>query len=337
MKNEEYGIGKVWMFLLLAGYISTLLSCSATSFLSKQGKLKPAHDCHVHIMSPTLIADWKAMGIPFSRPDHYYADIDSIIKNVGTSTIDLIAMAHVYTSEEFYQGSDGPEKLAKENDYVLSMAAIYPRKVRPFISVDPLRHDAIGELKRCYAVNNNIGLKMHNSASQIYLTVPAHVERVKSVFMAAAEMGIPVLMHFDNWHPKFGARDLNILVDSILAHAKPMVLTIPHFGTSGGFSQKTKDFLDGFIALRQQGKIPGKHKIYLDISAVALDKDSEGVTKLNDAEFAELKGYITKIGAQHIVFGTDYPLYTPFVYAEILRGRVGLKPRTVKQLMKPKG
>ncbi len=316
--------------------LALLTGCSSNFKLGGKNRLQPSHDCHVHIMSPALIADWKAMGIPFSRPDYYYSDIDSIVKNVGTDQFDLIAMAHVYTSEEFYQGTDGPQKLAVENDYVLSMAHKYPTKVKPFISVDPLKHDAIGELKRCYAINKYIGLKMHNSASQVYLTEASHLEKVKPVMLKAAEMGVPILMHFDNWHPKFGARDLNILVDSILADAQPLVLIIAHFGTSGGFSQKTKGFLDEYAALLQQKKIPGKHKIYLDISAVALDKDSDGVPKLTDQEFIELKSYIAKIGAEHIAFGTDYPLYTPKVYAEILREKVGLKPHLIRKIIKLK-
>jgi predicted TIM-barrel fold metal-dependent hydrolase len=122
-------------------------------------------------------------------------------------------------------------------------------------------------------------------------------------------------------------------VDSILANSKPLTITIAHFGTSGGFSQKTIDFIGEYIALIKQHKIPKQHKVYLDISAVALDKDSEGVQKLTPEQFVQLKTYILNIGSKNIAFGTDYPLYTPSVYADILKHKVGLKNRFIKQIL----
>jgi uncharacterized protein len=321
-----------WLLVVAAAII--LQGCARRGAMTGSGKAgKLPHDCHVHIMSPQLVNDWKQMGIQFSRPDYYYSDIDSIVRIVNTEKIDLISMAHVYTSEEFYSGNDGPEKLSKENDFVLEVANKYPKTIRPFISIDPLKTSALEELERCHNLNNNIGLKMHFSASQVYLTVQSHLNMASQMFNWAADKGLPILLHFDNWHPKFGARDLNILVDSILANSKPLTITIAHFGTSGGFSQKTIDFIEEYVALVKEHKIPKQHKVYLDISAVALDKDSEGVQKLKPEQFVQLKTYILNIGSKNIAFGTDYPLYTPSVYADILRHKVGLKNRFIKQIL----
>ncbi|HMS08899.1 MAG TPA: hypothetical protein PKE66_05415, partial [Pyrinomonadaceae bacterium] len=79
-----------------------------------------------------------------------------------------------------------------------------------------------------------------------------------------------------------------------------------------------------------------KHKIKFDISAVALDKDSEGVRKLTDDEFAVLARYIRRLGLKRIAFGTDYPLYTPAEYQAILRNRVGLSDKELEILLKTK-
>ena len=35
-------------------------------------------DAHVHIMSDSLVAEWQALGIPFSHQGGYYSNIDSI-------------------------------------------------------------------------------------------------------------------------------------------------------------------------------------------------------------------------------------------------------------------
>ena len=57
-------------------------------------------DGHVHILSPELIKIWKGLGIPFSRPDEYYSDIDVILRNTAVRRIDLISMA-CFSSEDF--------------------------------------------------------------------------------------------------------------------------------------------------------------------------------------------------------------------------------------------
>ena len=68
--------------------------------MAAQSQPIPPTDGHVHILSPELIKVWKGMGIPFSRPDEYYSDIETILRNMG-ERIDLVSMAHVYSSEEF--------------------------------------------------------------------------------------------------------------------------------------------------------------------------------------------------------------------------------------------
>ena len=311
-------------------YLSLLLVCCSPKLTTSHSINSETQlfDCHVHLMSPDLIADWKAMGIPFGRTEANYSDIDTIISNVGAAKIDLIGMGYVYENPEYFQGENPKERLQQENNYLLETANKYPKKVRPFIAVNPLSDYSNDEIDRCFQSNKGIGLKLHFNASQVYLTEPEHLEKVKNVFEKAAELQLPILLHFDNWHPKFGKDDLTILVDSILQVMKPIKMNIAHFGTSGGFSEKTKSFLDAFFELKD--KLPKQHKVYLDISAVALDKDSEGVNKLSEGEFSELNNYIRKIGFDNILFGTDYPLYNAHKYEGVLMQKVGLSKKEIQ-------
>jgi predicted TIM-barrel fold metal-dependent hydrolase len=292
-----------------------------------------AFDNHVHIMSPTLIEYWKQLGIPFSKTESNYSNIDTILIKNQAQTINLIGMGYVYGNPEYYQGTDRKEKMMAENDYLFQEAAKYSKAVIPYFAIDPLKDYALNEIARCYAINKKSGLKLHFNTSQVYLTEPEHLEKIKIVFAKAASMELPILLHFDNWHPKFGKPDIEILVDSILTDIQPLDLQIAHFGTSGGFNDKTKTFIDAFVELRKQNRISNKHKIKFDISAVALDKDSEGVPKLSDEEFTILREYINKIGLENIVFGTDYPLYTSNEYLQVLKEKLGLNEKEMEKIM----
>ena len=320
--------------LFFCSILLCLFSCKQTSDKKnvQENSEVILNDGHVHIMSPDLIKDWKALGIPFSKSEAKYADLDTILKTNHAEHINLIGMGYVYGNSEFYQGDDEYEKVKQENNFLFESAKNYSN-VQPYFAIDPLKEYALEELERCLKLNSNSGLKLHFSSSQVYLTEPEHLIKVKAIFKKAAEQQLPILLHFDNWHPKFGGPDVQLMAKEILSDIAPLQLTIAHFGSSGGFNQKTKNVLDAFIEGFENGSIPSKHSIRFDISAVALDKDSEGVKKLTEDEFKELKTYCDKLGYDKISFGTDYPLYTSKEYVEILKNKLQLTESELKEIM----
>src|SRR5690606_1519686 len=114
------------------------------------------------------------------------------------------------------------------------------------------------------------GIKLHHNANQVYLTEPEHLAKVKSVFEYAARHRLPILLHLDNSHRRFGEPDVKLLTGSILKDLRPVNLRIAHLGTSGGFSQRTRAFLNAFIAAFASEPGLKRHRITFDISAVAL-------------------------------------------------------------------
>jgi predicted TIM-barrel fold metal-dependent hydrolase len=301
--------------------------------------IKPAllNDHHVHLMSPQLISVWKQMGIPFSKQDHFYSNIDTIFEVTGAGRISLVSMAYVYSSDEFGGDSDNiSEKIKTENNYLAAAKDKYPDRVIAYYGVDPLSQYAIEEIKRCHEDLKLDAIKLHFNASQVYLTEPAHLIRVKNIFQYASVNQIPVLLHFDNSHPKFGKTDVKILADSVLSKLSYVNLQIAHFGTSGGFNQKTKNVLDSFIELFTNDHPISKHKISFDISAVCLDKDADGVPQLTKKDFEDLSVYCRKLGFNRIVFGTDYPLYKSFEYLDILRTKLNLTKEEEVKLLEDK-
>ncbi|MET2984423.1 amidohydrolase family protein [Aureibaculum conchae] len=330
-------MNKIYRILLVVPLV--FISCKEKSkqVSAEQEGNYSVYDGHVHIMSHELIKDWKNLGIPFSKPERFYSDIDTILKINQADNINLIGMGYVYGSPEFYQGENEYQKLKYENDYLFEVSKKYRKKVKPFFSIDPLKEYAIKEIDRCLKLDVDWGLKLHFSSSQVYLTENEHLKKVKSIFKIAAENNLPILLHFDNWHPKFGKPDVEILVDSILVDLKPIKLTIAHFGTSGGFNQKTRNVIDTFVGLYRNDKISNRHTILFDISAVALDKDSEGVEKLTKSEFKELKSYCNKLGYNRITFGTDYPLYMSKEYIQVLENKLGLSKSEINHIVQNKG
>lgn len=295
------------------------------------------YDHHVHFLSPGFIDFWKKMGIPFSKADHFYSDVDSIFSLSGCGKMKLISMAYVFSSEEFGGGSkDAIDRMRTENDYLAALKSKYPDRISAYYGIDPLQANAVDEIQRCHKTLKLDGIKLHGNASQIYLTEPVHLQKVKMVFRYASDHKIPVLLHFDNSHPKFGERDVRLLADSVLHGLAFVDLQIAHFGTSGGFTQKTKNVLDAFIGLFNEKHPISTQNIKFDISAVCLDKDSDGVSKLTEAEFLELAGYVRKLGLNRIVFGTDYPLYNAREYLAILKTKLSLTDKEIAQLLADK-
>lgn len=296
---------------------------SHVSGIKRSPAISGVFDHHVHIMSPRMIKYFKDVGIPFSKPDADYSQLPAIKKRLGSDDFALVSMAYLYGNPEFGKVEDEKALAMAENDFVIA-ARGNDKRIKAYCSFDPLKDFGPDEAKRCITELKADGLKMHFNASQVYLTVPEHLSRIRAAFELAASNRVPILLHFDNLHRKFGKPDVDLLVDSILKDLAPVDLQIAHFGTSGGFSQRTRDFLDAFIVRLENDEFLKKHRIMFDISAVALDKDSEGVRKLTDDEFVALATYIRKLGPARILFATDYPLYSADEYIAILRDRVKL-------------
>jgi len=322
------------MRLVILALICSVLSLVVTSDSVIADKPdKEIFDSHVHIMSPRMIKLFKDVGIPFSKPDADYSNLDAIIKRLGTKKMNLVSMAYLFGHPEFGKVENELETVKAENDYVLAAKKKSPKTIKAYCGVNPMKDYALAEVKRCHKKLKTDGIKLHFNANQVYLTEPEHLAKVKPIFKYIAKKKLPILLHFDNSHPKFGEPDIKLFANEILADIKPAKIQIAHFGTSGGFNEKTKRVIDAFIKQFETNSKMKKHKIMFDISAVALDKDSEGVSKLTDEEFAELAVYARKLGVKRIIFGTDYPLYSAQEYVDILKTRVKFSKAEMKTIM----
>lgn len=327
----------IYTFLLLSMFCASSNGQHIESNTTPAERVTGFSDHHVHIMSPQLISLWKGMGIPFSRQDHFYSHGDSILKATGADAVSLISMAYVYSSAEFGGGAVNiRDNIQAENGSLAREKGKYPDRIKAYYGIDPLYEFALDEIQRCHRELKLDGIKLHFNASQVYLTEPEHRAIVRTIFQYASDNRIPVLLHFDNGHPKFGNADVEILADSVLRNLAYVDLQIAHFGTSGGFNQKTKHVLESFIELFDNDHPIAQQNIRFDISGVCLDKDADGVSRLTNKDFEDLGVYCRKLGFTRIVFGSDYPLYNSMGYLDVLKTKLNLTKSEIDDLLNDK-
>ena len=117
--------------LIIISILTILFSCQSKKE-NKELHTPPSivkYDSHVHLMSPELIKYWKELGIPFSKSESNYSDIDTILANNKATYINLIGMGYVYGNPEYYEGDDAYQQMMNENNYLLKVAEKYEDKM----------------------------------------------------------------------------------------------------------------------------------------------------------------------------------------------------------------
>jgi predicted TIM-barrel fold metal-dependent hydrolase len=276
-------------------------------------------DHHVHLLTPQLIEDWKSLGVPFSRSDHAYSNLDSILRYSPADRISVISMAYLYGTDDFSDDNEY-ENVKRENTYVAHEGKRLGGRVRTFCSVDGRKEYAVDEILRCRKTLKMDGIKLHFNACSISLRSTSHLTRIREIFRLAAHERMPLLLHFENGSGRFGQLDIDVLIDSVLTGVSPMVLILAHMGTSGGFTPMTERIVRSLSSAAR----PRDHSVYFDISAVVLSDTTEGVLPTSSEEAARAASLMREIGISSFLFGTDYPLINSRKYRADLQRMLAL-------------
>ncbi|MGB0789086.1 MAG: hypothetical protein ACPGQR_06080, partial [Marinirhabdus sp.] len=97
------------------------LSCNTTARKQPFEATAPAlplTDRHVHIISPQLLADFKAQGVPFPNGGAPHTNVDTIFNRNNAQQMHLVGMGYLYSNSDFYLGNDAKEKAKAENDFL---------------------------------------------------------------------------------------------------------------------------------------------------------------------------------------------------------------------------
>ena len=192
-------------------------------------------------------------------------------------------------------------ELAKEHDGLVA-----------FPSVDPLMDpDAMAaEVERCAKELGATGIKIHPAEGHYF----PHDERMWPVYEKIRELGLPIISHgglFMMTPDVDYTRPSNF--EPILKRFPGLKLVVAHLGHG---------FWDESVALAE--KYPD---VYFDTSAVV--SGVEHIEVLSDDDAAEL---IRKLGMDRVMFGSDYPWFSPAASLEALL-KLPLKPAEREKIL----
>lgn len=184
------------------------------------------------------------------------------------------------------------------NDYVAAYMSRHPEKLLGFASVDPGEPGCVEELERSIKALGLRGLKL----GPVYQHVDPNGARVTAVLRAAERLGIPVIWHqgttFVREAPLKWARPF--LLDEVCAGFPSVTIIIAHLG---------HPWIDEALAVAR------KHpRLFLDISALV----TRPWQLYNGLVSAREYGIWGKL-----LFGSDFPFFTPAQTAESLRAVAG--------------
>lgn len=180
-------------------------------------------------------------------------------------------------------------RVIRRNRWTIENAKNHP-ELAPFPSVDPLMgSDAmVAEVEAC-AREGAKGIKLHHAEGHYY----PRDERMMPVYAKAQELGLPIIAHgglFMMSPDTPYTRPSNF--EPVLESFPDLTLAIAHLGHG---------FWDESVALAK--KYPN---VCFDTSAVIPGVDHLDI--LSDEEAVDL---IRKIGVERVMFGSDYPWFSP--------------------------
>jgi len=308
-----------------------------------KAQVKPNYytDYHVHLQDSATVQlgfrMLKAFHLKATRADSLCFDADTIIRRLDKAKFQsawIISNAYWFGSPATPVKNEYQE-VKKQNDWIAAQAAQYPDRLKAFMSVNPLKPYAIKEIERCAATKGFTGLKLHFANSKINLFDEAQVKRLQKVFAIADKYRLLLLVHFRNSEKWDGAANTEILLKQILPFSKNTKVVIAHMAGWGGYDRQTDKALRLIAAYLHSNKKSGRN-LYLDVSAVFPLNENNGHTtsvknKVTWQPLIALKKQIERVGTDHIVFGTDWPLIDIGPYMEMLNKNLG--EQTTRQIL----
>jgi predicted TIM-barrel fold metal-dependent hydrolase len=195
-----------------------------------------------------------------------------------------------------------PDKMRAENDWVAEQAALYPDRLIPFFSFNPLADFALEELERCAKNPRFKGIKLHFGSSAVDIRKPEHAERLRQVFRAANKHRLPIVVHL--WrigdYEEKGNEDAKVFLDKLMPEAPDITVQIAHMAGGGRITESALAVFADAIA----AKDPRAKNLYFDVTTM-VDADSPAPRLRKDAE------WLRKIGLERILWGSDQSFDNP--------------------------
>lgn len=209
--------------------------------------------------------------------------------------------------------------LRAENDWLARQVEEHSRRLVGFFSINPLMKESLGELRR-WADSIFAGVKIHMANSNVDLRNKSHVEQLASVFEEANTLNLDILIHLRTRNPNFGKEDAEIFIEDVLSRAPTVTVQVAHLAGWSGYDDATDSALATLVPRSDMTNL------IFDLSAV--------VKRSVQADRLELLvERIRAIGIGKILFGTDWPEWTPKKYALDLMELLPLKSEELSTIL----
>jgi len=194
------------------------------------------------------------------------------------------------------------EKVKAENDWTRDQAALYPKRLKAFCGVNPLKDYAIAEINRCAAdPRTKDGLKFHFGNSDVDLDKPETVEKMQAIFREANKNRMAIVAHIHSTISQkrpWGAKQAKVFIEKLLPEAPHITVQIAHMAGAGnydaGVDAALRTFADAITTHDHRTR-----RVIFDLS-VSPELDGKSV-----ADQIALR--IRQIGLDRIYFASDAP------------------------------
>jgi predicted TIM-barrel fold metal-dependent hydrolase len=302
----------------------------------------PAVEHHAHVRSEAardvLIDIQKAVGqevMDEGAGGVTAADLIAALDSAGVSRAQVLSVAYFFGFPDV-EIDDREAGVRSENDYVAQQVALFPDRLAGACSLNPLSDYAVDEVERCADDPGLVGLKLHFANSDVDLRDPVHVALVASVFKAAGDNDLPILVHMRTRAPDYGARDVEVFIDEVLSEAPTLPVQIAHMAGWGGYDQATDEALVAFIEAFRSGALD-RDLYTFDLAAVVVppgraEPDTARVREVTEAN-ETLSGRILELGPDRVLFATDWDVLPIGGYAEAVRKTLTLNDAEIADIM----
>ncbi|HEX8197554.1 MAG TPA: amidohydrolase family protein [Pyrinomonadaceae bacterium] len=256
---------------------------------------------HVHL-SVEKGADgfWRIAAESIGFPTPYEGDppvtAERVVKELDEAGIKKAVVLSVA-----YQWGN-PDKMRAENNWVAEQSALYPDRLIPFFSFNPLTEYGLEELERCAKNPRFKGIKLHFGSSRVDIRKPEHAEKLRQVFRAANKHRLPIIVHL--WrigdYEEKGNEDAKVFLEKILPEAPDITIQIAHMAGGGRITESALAVFADAIA----AKDPRTKNLYFDVTTM-VDASSPAPRLRRDAD------WLRKIGLERILWGSDQSFDNP--------------------------
>lgn len=254
-------------------------------------------DHHQHLYSPAAGAN-SSVGAKGVSVSELIAHLDA----AGIKQAVVLSVAYSFGNPNKPAVADEYAQVKAENDWTSSQVAKYPGRLIGFCGVNPLKPYAVEEIARCAKDPNlRTGLKLHFGNSDVDVTNPDHVARLRRVFRAANEHRMAIAAHIRptvSLNRPYGAKYSRAFIEQLLPEAPDVTIQIAHLAGAGGYDDPAVDEALGVFVEAIARKDTRMRNVYFDVSGVT------GLGNWKD-KTGRIVERMRQIGLSRLLFGTD--------------------------------